>query len=141
MQQESGEASRKPRWWIGLVVALGIAALVAALLLNAPRGFDVSIDQIGNGTPALVFVYDSNLTVSGSQTAQINKIRDNFDGRLQFLLADVGRPDAQRFVSQYQTGPGALLLFEANGSLTATERGLLEAPALEQWLNSKLANR
>lgn len=135
MQDKSQSSPSRPRWWVGLAVFGSIAALLAVLLMNAPRGFDTDLTKVGSGKPSLVFVYDPNLTVSNIQTTEINKIRDDLQQRLHLVLADVGRPDGQSFVQKHQADSGQLLLFSNEGTLLASQRGPIDAKLLNDWIN------
>lgn len=138
MQESVENGPKVSRVWVVLGVLGVIVLLVVILLANAPRGFDMDLTNIGNGKPALVFVYDPNLSVSAIQTAEMNKIRDEKKERIQFLVADIGRPEAQRLMAQNQVGPATLLIFSGNGQLLKVERSLVEADALARMINTTL---
>lgn len=123
-----------------MVVLAVMAVLLTALILNAPRGFPTDLSKIGQETPALVFVYDPNLTVSATQTAEMNEVRDPLQERIHFLLADIGRPDAQAFVAKHQASSGDLLIFSESGSLIARQRAPLPAAPLEEWIKTSIGD-
>lgn len=130
--------SAKSRWVIFGVVALFIAGMVTLGVFNLPRGFDMDLNKIGAGTPTVVFVYDNNLSVSGVQSEEMDKIRDRFEGHLQFLVADTGRPQAQRWMSQYQARAAELFFFDAQGGLQHRQSALLAAEELADTIRAKL---
>jgi hypothetical protein len=78
---------------------------------------------VGAGKPALVFVYDPNLVVSNQQTREMDALRDSLGDALHFLIADVGRPDAQQFMQRHQATRTQLLLFAPDGRLVARMQG------------------
>lgn len=98
---------------LGTVVL--VVGLLALALLSLPRGFDTDLSRIGAGKPALVFVYDPNLVASNQQTRAMDSARERTGDALHFLIADVGKPDAQRFMQVHQARPTQLLLFAADG--------------------------
>src|SRR5690606_34708397 len=124
------QTSGKSRWWVAIVVAAFIAGMVALAVLNLPRGFDMDLNKIGAGKPAIVFVYDNNLSVSGAQTAEMDKIRDRFEDQLHFLVADTGRPQAHQWMSQYQARPADLFFLDAQGEVRHRQPALLTADQL-----------
>lgn len=128
--------SAKSRWLVFGVVAVFLAGMVTLVVLNLPRGFDMDLNKIGDGTPAVVFVYDNNLSVSGVQTEEMDKIRDRFEGRLHFLVADTGRPQAQQWMSQYQARAADLFFFDAQGELRHRQSALLAAEELAETIRS-----
>lgn len=127
--------------WIRAIIILAIGGLVLLAVLNVPPGIDMNLDDIGQGKPALVFVYDPNLSVSGTQVNEMNRIRDQYAEAVLFLVADIGVPDAQALVRQYQADVASLLVFDADGALLARARGLLEADELRKLLNESLPTR
>jgi hypothetical protein len=88
-----------------------------------PRGFDTDLTKIGAGKPALVFVYDPNLVASNQQTREMDVLRESLGDTLHFLIADVGRPDAQQFMQRYQATRTQLLLFAPDGRLVLRMQG------------------
>jgi len=115
-KQKQSEKSRfRGLGWIA--AGIFIASIVALAVVNLPKGFDMDLAKIGNGKPAVVFVYDSNLAISGMQTGEMNSIRDKFDDRVLFLIADVGRPMASEWMRQNQARAPDLLFFDAEGNL------------------------
>jgi len=115
--------------------------MAALIVLNLPRGFDTDLSKIGAGKPALVFVYDPNLVVSNKQTGEMDKAREILADELHFLIADVGRPDAQQFMQQYQATPTQLLLFAADGDLLSRSKSLATADQLLAKFNTSLGSR
>jgi len=104
--------------------------VLALAVLNLPKGFDTNLSKIGTGKPALVFFYDSNLVISNQQTREMDKAREILAEDLHFLIADIGRPDAQLFMQQHQSARTQLLLFAADGSLLNRTQGLMTAEEL-----------
>lgn len=131
MQTESDKPVKK-RSWLGAVIGVGIVIAVAALLvLNSPRGYDMDLTKIGAGQPALVLVFDPNLVVSSEQIRELDKIRPELEAKqLQLLVADIGRPEAQRLAREHQVRAPGALIFSADGSLVKILRGAVTADEL-----------
>ncbi|MCL1142135.1 hypothetical protein [Shewanella gaetbuli] len=124
--------SRKPM--ISIIVIVAIILLFVGLINVMPKGFKTTHEEIGQGIPAMVFVYDPNLTVSNSQTEQMNAARAELGDEALFLLARVGSPDGQKFMSQYRAGSAEILVFDANGELIKRHYAVTDAGQLVQWL-------
>lgn len=137
MQAEERKGHSAKLWTRG-IIALLIGGLILLAVLSVPPGIDMNLDGIGKGKPALVFVYDPNLSVSGSQVDEMNQIRDQYSDAVLFLVADIGIPDARALVQQYQADAASLLVFAADGALLAHARGLLEADELSHLLRESL---
>lgn len=137
MQVDEQKGLSTKLWTSGIIVLI-VGGLVLLAMLSVPPGIDMNLDGIGKGKPALVFVYDPNLSVSGSQVSEMNRIRDHHSDAVLFLVADIGVPDAQALVRQYQADTASLLVFDADGALIARARGLLEADELSELLRDSL---
>jgi hypothetical protein len=126
----SKQTMSKSRWLVLGAVTAFIAGMATLVVLNLPRGFDMDLAKVGAGKPAVVFVYDNNLSVSGVQTGEMDKIRDRFGDGVHFLVADTGRPQARQWMAQYQARPADLFFFDAQGELRHRQPALLMADEL-----------
>lgn len=133
-QQTTG----KSRWLVFTAIAVFLAAMVVLVVVNLPRGFDMDLNKIGAGKPAVVFVYDNNLSVSGTQAGEMDKIRDRFENHVHFLVADTGRPQAQQWMSQHQARAADLFFFDAEGGLRHRQPALLVAEELADTIQVEL---
>lgn len=91
-------------------------------------------EQIGTGLPALVFVYDPNLAVSISQTEQMNKAREQLDGKVFFLIAKIHTPEGDQLIAEHRARPAELLLFDPSGRLIKRQSALRNSSELIQWV-------
>jgi hypothetical protein len=133
MEKPTQGAEGRNKAWRRVATAVFIAALLGLAVLNLPRSFDTDLSKVGAGKPALVFVYDPNLVVSNQQTRELNAVKESLGDALHFLIADVGRPDAQLFLQQHQARPTQLLLFASDGSMVGSMQALVTS---EQLLKS-----
>ncbi len=113
-----------------------VVGLLAIALLSLPKGFDTDLGKVGAGKPALVFVYDPNLVVSNQQTRAIDEVRKVRGDALHYLIADIGKPDAQGFMAQHKASRTQLLLFNAEGRELGRMQGLVAAEDLLAALDS-----
>jgi hypothetical protein len=136
MEVPAQSANRHSRVWKRIAIPVFLAALLLLAVMNLPRGFDTDLGKIGTGRPALVFVYDPNLVVSNQQTRELDALRETLGDALHFLVADIGRPDAQQFMRQHQAGPTQLLLFAPDGSVLGRMQALLTAEQLLETIDA-----
>jgi hypothetical protein len=113
---------------------MSILTFIWLLLTLMPKGFDMNHEQIGTGKPALVFVYDTNLSVSIEQSAQMNKARDQLDEQVLFIIAKIGTREGDLLIAKYRAESAELLLFDPSGSLVKRQFALLQSSELIQWL-------
>ncbi|MCG9723170.1 hypothetical protein [Shewanella sp. Isolate7] len=120
--------------WMAIGVSLAVVGLIALLIMMMPKGFKATHEEVGQGTPALVFVYDPNLAVSHTQTEQMNEARGHLGDNLVFLLARVGTPEGDQLIAKYRAGTAELLLFDGSGKLIKRQLGGLDANQLMRWV-------
>ncbi|QFU25166.1 hypothetical protein FM038_002960 [Shewanella eurypsychrophilus] len=124
--------------WVAIGVITSIVIIVGLLITVMPKGFKSTHEQIGTGKPAVVFVYDLSLTVSNSQTEQMNEARDylsnHLDEEVFFLIASVDTPEGDQLIAKHRARPAELLLFDPSGNLIKRQYALKSAGELIQWL-------
>ena len=120
---------------IALSSLLVLVALGYAVWLAIPKGFDADLSKIGNGQPALVFVYDRDLVASSRQTEEMNRERAALEAQVQLLIADTGHPDARALMSRHQVGPITFMLFDGEGRLINSWPGLSSAGELRALID------
>ena len=104
------------------------------MLTLMPKGFNMSHEQIGSGKPALVFVYDPNLSVSIEQSEQMNKARDQVSDQVLFLIAKMGTPEGDQLIAEHGASSAELLLFDPSGGMVKRQFALKKSSELIQWL-------
>lgn len=132
----STNTSNMPRKmpWVAISVIATIVAVLVLVLMVMPKGFKTTHEQIGTGKPAVVFIYDPNLTVSNSQTEQMNEARAHLGDNVFFLLARAGTPEGDQLIAKHGARSAELLLFDAAGSLTKRQLAVVDANALMLWV-------
>jgi hypothetical protein len=109
----AGEAKRpgKVKW-----IVAGILLLFAAVIaLNLPRGFSDDLSRIGKGKPAVVLVRDKNAVQSFDLIEVMNGIRDQYAGKVEFLLTDFDSPEGRAFIANKGGTRVTLVVLDANG--------------------------
>ena len=133
MEEPAQGTEGRDRAWRRIAITAFLVAVLGIVVMSLPKGFDTDLSKIGAGKPAVVFVYDPNLVVSNQQTRELNAVKESLGDALHFLIADVGRPDAQLFLQQHQARPTQLLLFASDGSMVGSMQALVTS---EQILKS-----
>jgi hypothetical protein len=128
--------ARAPRWKKWLLIVVGCAA-VAGLLWQALPGapFPTDLSRVGAGRATLVLAQDNNY-VGGAEVMEVmNRIRGEYAGRVDFLVAHLGMADAQVFAAGHGARDGTVLLFAADGRRV----GMLQQPRSAEELRHALA--
>ena len=117
-----------------LVIILFICVILFAAVMLLPKGFSDNLSKIGQGTVVVVLTHDKN-TVGGMLAMELlNKIRSDYDGRVDFLAVDVNAQQGRAFTKQQGVGAVVLVLFGPDGS----RRDVLDAGISEKVLRSVL---
>jgi hypothetical protein len=112
-----------PRWAKTLITLAIFVVAGAVMFSQLPRGaFVTDLSRIGQGTPALVVARDINYLAGHEVMEILNSIREEYEGRVEFLAAHLGRPDGQAFANRYNMRDGTVVLFAADGSMLANLR-------------------
>ena len=113
--------------WFAVVAAV-IGVFLASQYFLQPMSSDLSV--IGQGRPSLVLAYENFSPESGAVLNQLNRIRKDYQGVMNFAVADLGTPQGQAFARQYNLSNGAAVFLSAEGEplrvsfLTSDEQAL-----------------
>ena len=105
-----------PKLIIFTAIVLGIAVAISLL----PRGFTQDTSIIGKGVNVVVLVYDPVLVQSEQTIIAMNEVRDEYEGRLEFVVANIHIPSGKTFADAHGVRPPALVFFAANGERLLT---------------------
>jgi hypothetical protein len=135
MQTQNKTNNTRSIWprLITFSLILLIAALAVSLL---PRGFSEDTSLIGGGTNAVVLIHDNNVIQSADTMVAMNDVRDEYDGRLEFIVADIKTPTGEMFADKHGLQPTALVFFAANGERLQTLYTPQVGESLREHLNS-----
>jgi hypothetical protein len=101
---------------IKLIVVVLLLLLVATVIMNLPRGFSGDLSRIGKGKAAVVLVRDKNAVQSFELMQVMNDIRDQYAGKVEFLLTDFNTPEGRAFISANGAARVTVVVFDANGN-------------------------
>jgi hypothetical protein len=121
-------------------IAVTAASLVALIglgyLLTTGVGKPISTDLsvIGKGKPVLVLVYENYSPAGGDALSRLSQVMNDYDSRLDFVVADLGVPQGRAFANRYQLVNGQAVFLKQDGQpLRVTS-----IPADERELRSRL---
>ena len=108
--------AKRPLWpkLLTVIVLLGVAVTFITLL---PRGFSQDFSLIGKGDNIVVMVHNPQLVDSGNNMSAISRtLRDEYKGRVTFLVADLFITQGKEFIKTYDIeNTTALAFFAPNG--------------------------
>ena len=124
-----------------VIVTASIVALLAAgdlfvISAGKPIGSDVSI--VGQGKPAIVLAYENYSPAGGEALSSLREVRDNYDSRLDFVVADMGTPQGRDFANRHQLIDGVAVFLDQSGKPLQVTRIPPQEDQLNQLLESML---
>jgi len=126
-------ASQISRPWIPWVLVPGLVFLViGAFIAFMPRGYSVNLGLIGQGRPAVVQVYDDNAVHSHELMEAFNKIRDDYEARVEFLVANLSLQEGKSFSKRYNADAISIVFFSPEGKVLHTLSGLQTPETLKK---------
>ncbi len=123
--------SRKIKWAV-MALLLGMAVYV---VMNLPRGFSDDLSLIGNGKVALVLVRDKNVTQSSELMDVLNSVRDQYAGKVEFLLTDFDTTPGRAFMQAHNAQRATVVMLDPGGK----EIKILHAPQTAESLQQEIA--
>lgn len=112
-----------------------ILALIVLIAWNLPRGYSNDLTQIGNGKNIVALVHDHDLVNSAGLMENLNKIRHDYKGLIEFVVADLKIAEGQTFATAHNVEAVTLLFFAPNGTLLGTIEGVQDLDTLRNTLN------
>jgi len=118
--------------WITLGLVMIITVFAVSLL---PRGFSGDITLIGKGKPVLILVHDDNILQSGETMVAMNRIRNDYEKHLEFVVADINTPEGRTYANSNNLMATALVFYSASGQNLQTLYSPQTAESLRQELD------
>jgi hypothetical protein len=124
--------SGKTKWIVIAGVLLFIGLSFRFLL---PKGFSDDLSRIGKGQPAIVLVRDNQTVQSHELIDVMNAVRDQYAGKVEFLLTDHNTPEGSNFMTANEATRATLVLFDAKGNRVK----ILHAPQTDASLEQEIS--
>lgn len=129
--------AKKISVFVALLVALLAAAFIFTLVAVKPLSTDLSL--VGQGQPALVLAYE-NYSPAGSEALErIRGVRAEYEGRLDFLVADLGTPQGRAFAERHGIRDGVAVFLRQDGEPLRVTGIPADQADLRRRLDGKLA--
>lgn len=121
--------------WPRLITFIFILVVIVVAVSLLPRGFSQDTSLVGTGVNVVVLVHDNNVIQSADTMVAMNEVRDEYDERVEFVVADIMTPDGRTFADRYNLQPTALVFFAGNGERLQTAYNEQTGASLRQSLN------
>ncbi|MDP1558861.1 MAG: hypothetical protein Q8K59_08640 [Nitrosomonas sp.] len=134
--QNSKNSDTKRSIWPKLITFTLILLVIVVAVSLLPRGFSQDTSIVGKGTRVVVLVNDNNVIQSGETMVAMNEVRDEYEGRVAFVVVDIMTPEGRAFADKYGLQPTALVFFAGNGERLQTLYTPQIGESLRENLNS-----
>lgn len=111
--KSAAKGSRKIKWIVGVILLM----FATAVAMNLPRGYSDDLSRIGKGKAAVVLVRDKNAVQSFDLVEVMNGLRDQYAGRVEFLLTDFNTPEGRAFIAAKGGARVTLVVLDASGKM------------------------
>lgn len=133
---ENTPATPGPRFRpVKLLLVAFLAGLVAVAIWSLPRGYSADLSQVGQGRNVVVHVHDHYLVSSTALMNSLNRLRRDYAGEVEFVVADLQVPDGRAFAERHRAEAATLLLFAADGTRLGVVQGAHDPAELRAILN------
>jgi thioredoxin-like negative regulator of GroEL len=120
-------------------IVVGRLLLMAAIVvMNLPKGFSDDLSRIGKGKAVVVLVRDKATVQSQELINLLNGIRNQYAGKVEFLLTDFDTPEGRAFMAANNAVPVTLVLFDAGGREVKILNAQQAAGSVQQEINAML---
>ncbi len=102
-------------WRSILITVAAVVALIAVLGTLLPRGYKDDLSSIGKGTGTVVLIHNKNGAKSLELMGVVDKVRSDFQDRVDFLIAEVDTASGRAFMQSQQVTNVGLIFFSPGG--------------------------
>ncbi|WP_455220619.1 hypothetical protein [Kaarinaea lacus] len=99
-----------------LISVFAIAVFLAVAFMLLPKGFSGDTSIIGQGSNVAVLAHNKDSVQSLNLMEYMNQVRNDYAGKVEFVVADANTPQGRAFIQSQQVELGTLLLFASNGT-------------------------
>ena len=135
MKENNSTAFKKSRLTTNAVIAIFMTVIIGLAIWHLPRGYSVDLSQIGKGKNVAVQVHDHNLVNSTYLMENLSKVRGEYEGVIEFVVADVNIAEGRAFAQMHKADPATLLFFAPDGKHLGSVQGVQTPDALKNILN------
>lgn len=100
--------------WVVLGLIMVLAAVAVKIL---PRGYSDDLTRIGKGQPTIVLIREKNAVQSFDLLSVMDALRDQYAGKVEFLLSDYGTGETSVFIEKYKASKVTLVMLDGSGKL------------------------
>lgn len=135
VEQNSQAVPAKPgkTKWVVLGLILVMAVIAVQIL---PRGYSDDLTRVGKGQPTIVLIREKNAVQSFDLLSVMDSLRDQYAGKVEFLLTDYGTGETSMFMEAHKAPKVTLVMLDRSGKLVK----ILHPPQTVESVNQEIAD-
>ncbi|MEW5755480.1 MAG: hypothetical protein AB1810_04195 [Pseudomonadota bacterium] len=122
-----------------ILTILAIILLLVFIVAKLPRGYSDDVAKIGQGANVMVLVHNKDSVHSLNLMGLMDKVRDDYQGAVEFLVVDVATPPGRSFADKQQLNPSTLAFFGPDGQRREVLFGVENEQGLRMALDQVFA--
>ncbi|MFK7853115.1 MAG: hypothetical protein AB8B79_03335 [Granulosicoccus sp.] len=126
----------------------GIVATVLALVVfgfffftNVGKPISSDLSIIGQGKPVLALAYENFSPTGGDALTHLQEIKNDYDSRLSFVIADLGTPQGRTIADRYRLRDGLAVFLDKDGQALLVTNIPADQRELRSILDNQLTSR
>ena len=108
------------------------------LTISGGKPISADLSLVGKGKPSLVLAYQNYSPVGGEALNNLRKVRESYDDRMLFIVADLGTPQGEAFANRYTLIHGEAVFLLADGTPYSTTTIPSDEQELRRLLDIKI---
>jgi hypothetical protein len=119
-----------------LITIAVIVALLGVAVMMLPAGYDDDLSKIGQGSNIVVLIQNKGAQQSMNLLTLLNQVRNDYDSKIKFLIADIDTPEGKTFERQQQLNNNVLVFFGPDGTRLNVIGSEIDETGLREVLNN-----
>lgn len=99
-----------------LITIAAIVILLAVSVMMLPKGYKDDLSLIGKGSNIVVLIQNKGAQQSMNLLTLLDQVRGAYEGKVDFLIADIDTPEGKAFENQQQLDSSVLVFFSPDGT-------------------------
>ncbi len=119
-----------------LLTLVAITVLLGIAVMMLPKGYDDDLSKVGQGVNTVVLIQNKGAQQSMDLLNLLNQVRDDYQGRVDFLIADVDTEEGLAFKNSQRLDSSELVLFGPDGTQLNVLNNSIDEAGLRKALDN-----
>jgi len=119
-----------------LLTLVAITVLLGIAVMMLPKGYDDDLSKVGQGVNTVVLIQNKGAQQSMDLLNLLNQVRDDYQGRVDFLIADVDTEEGLAFKNNQRLDSSELVLFGPDGTQLNVLNNSIDEAGLRKALDN-----